>query len=70
MTSQMMNLLARTDGLPAYMVKPERVWPPARQGSARQSMAPHHAPAPVMDTTQGARGGRTALTILDGCSTA
>ncbi len=58
MTSQMMNLLARVDGLPVALITPERIWPaPAKNSSAargrtlartaRQTLVVHHAPLPA-----------------------
>ncbi len=59
MSPQMMNLLARVDGLPVALITPERIWPapqstkPARPSArtrerqARQTLVVHHAPVPA-----------------------
>ncbi len=58
MTAQMMNLLARVDGLPLAAIPAQRVWPVAKpttpaptrstlKRTARQTMVVHHAPLPA-----------------------
>ncbi len=58
MNAQMLNLLARVDGMPVELIPAQRLWPApsarpttlsrrAQQHQARQTLVVHHAPLPA-----------------------